>query len=616
VADPFDVIVSMTHARRVGNSYRARCPGHDDPNPSLNISRGDRVPVVLYDHGGCSTERILAALGLPADFLSRENAEESVAEQHSREDRDTVVRRVISRVDYAIRDATGSVMAIHRRTDYSDGSKSLPWLHPDGTLSSVDHPIAPAALPLYRSETLNGPVTYVFITEGEKAADALARLGVVALGTVTGAKHTPSDESLALLAGRDVVLWPDNDDAGRRHMELIASALDGVAASVTTLDVPGLPDKGDAADWKGSYDDLLGLVIDAVARPQPAKSAQRVEIPQSADASTPLARPSATAGIRGDDGVDLLAMTLEPLQWIVPELLPEGTTVLVAPPKIGKSLLVYQFAVEVSLGGSLLEQRVASGSTLYYALEDGRRRGQERLLRVLDQRTLPRGRLEIRWQAPLVGKGLEDEISRWLDEHPDARLVAIDTLVKVRPPHNGKQNVYDLDSQEIGAIQNIVRERPGIALVVVHHTRKSVADDFVSSVSGSHGLTGAVDTILSIKRGRLEQFGTISVVGRDIEDTQIAVQFTPAGWVKTLPIMASSRGPLIEVLRIIQEHGPIFPRAIVTHFPSHAQPERTAIQNVVTRLVNNGAIVKTSVGYAAVERPGLIQFGDETDADD
>ena len=76
------------------------------------------------------------------------------------------------------------------------------------------------------------------------------------------------------------------------------------------------------------------------------------------------------------DAADLLARDLPPLRWIVPDVIPEGTTIIAAPPKIGKSCLVYQIAVEASIGGELLGRRVKPGSVLYLALEDGERRGQ------------------------------------------------------------------------------------------------------------------------------------------------------------------------------------------------------------------------------------------------
>ena len=142
---------------------------------------------------------------------------------------------------------------------------------------------------------------------------------------------------------------------------------------------------------------------------------------------------------KGIDAADLLALDLPPLRMVVPGLLPEGTTVIASPPKVGKSCLVYQMAVEVAIGGTLFGQRVDTGSVLYLALEDGQRRGQDRLRAALGPRTLPRGRLEVRWSAPAIGEGLEEELTAWLDTHPDAALVAIDTLQKVRQRTSGKR---------------------------------------------------------------------------------------------------------------------------------------------------------------------------------
>src|SRR5215210_4573423 len=65
----------------------------------------------------------------------------------------------------------------------------------------------------------------VVLVEGEKAADALLEAGFCALGTVTGAGGTPEAEALQVLEGFEVVLWPDNDDQGRAHMERVAAAL-------------------------------------------------------------------------------------------------------------------------------------------------------------------------------------------------------------------------------------------------------------------------------------------------------------------------------------------------------------------------------------------------------
>jgi DNA primase len=106
-------------------------------------------------------------------------------------------------------------------------------------------------LPLYGSERVQGwpkDDTIVILAEGEKAADALLQAGFCALGTVTGAGSTPGPEALGVLEGFEIVLWPDNDDQGRAHMERAARVLQGVAAGVSIFTWHDAPEKGDAAD--------------------------------------------------------------------------------------------------------------------------------------------------------------------------------------------------------------------------------------------------------------------------------------------------------------------------------------------------------------------------------
>jgi hypothetical protein len=92
------------------------------------------------------------------------------------------------------------------------------------------------------------PKLVVYVCEGEKDADALAALGLVATTNPGGAKKWRSEYSEAL-RGRHVVLPPDNDDDGRKHVDKVAAALGGVAERVQVLALPGLPEHGDVSDW-------------------------------------------------------------------------------------------------------------------------------------------------------------------------------------------------------------------------------------------------------------------------------------------------------------------------------------------------------------------------------
>ncbi len=117
----------------------------------------------------------------------------------------------------------------------------------------------------------------VFIVEGEKDADRLAGLGLVATCNPGGAGKWRSEYN-RFFAGRDVVILPDNDDAGRGHAQSVTAHLAPIAARVRILELPGLPPKCDVSDWLaagGTRERLQRLAAEArvflaaeVAKPQ------------------------------------------------------------------------------------------------------------------------------------------------------------------------------------------------------------------------------------------------------------------------------------------------------------------------------------------------------------
>ena len=481
-------------------------------------------------------------------------------------------RRSSTSTAYRICRPDGSLVAIHGRIDAPDG-KRLFWRLPDGSSGLGGMPLA--SLPLYGAERAASwdPERPVIVTEGEKAAQALIEAGWQAVGTVTGASATPGPEAMAVLAGRQVVLWPDNDKVGAEHMGRVAELLSDVAASVHTIAWTDAPPHGDAADYLAAYS--VEATID--------------ELIEGARRPVQVLRPGAT----GMDAADLLELDLPPLRWVVPDLLPEGTTIFAGQPKIGKSALVYQIAVEASIGGEVLGRRVEPGSVLYLALEDGQRRGRDRLRTALAGRTMPRGRLEVRWTAAKVGEGLEEQLVEWLDGHPDAVMVAVDTLGKVRAASSGRRNAYEVDVEDLGRLQSIFRDRP-VALVIVHHAAKAKHDDFLASVSGTYGITGSADTTMFVKRKREEAFGSITVTGRDVPDHTESVRFDGMLWSRAPASLGDARFERTEVYEVIRTRGPIFPKAI----GDLVGKSRQAVQYLVEQLVADGAVVRGSKGYA------------------
>jgi hypothetical protein len=235
---------------------------------------------------------------------------------------------------------------------------------------------------------------------------------------------------------------------------------------------------------------------------------------------------------------DLCTMRFPPLKFIVPQVIPEGLTILAGRPKIGKSWLTLLVGIALANGVAALglDYRLTMplrGSVLYLGLEDGRRRLQRRITKLLG--ALPENwpqQLYLKTEWRRFDQGGLDDIRAW---HDDAKgkgeipiLVIVDTLATVRALGNSKASPYQNDHDALAGLQKLAEEL-GIAVVVNHHDRKMDADDVFDTVSGTLGLTGAVDTILVLTRKA--QGTTLHIRGRDIEDeTALAMQFNNGRW--------------------------------------------------------------------------------------
>ena len=190
-------------------------------------------------------------------------------------------------------------------------------------------------------------------------------------------------------------------------------------------------------------------------------------------------------------------------QYHLPGIIPEGCTLLVGPPKIGKSWLLLSLALGVASGGRVLGLSVDQRPVLYLALEDSDRRLQSRCCKLLGTKDdIPDVFAYLTRIEP--GSVLET-VALALDQLPDggpAPLVILDTLGKVMPPAVIGESGYQRDYQVGSALKHLVDDREGAALVIAHHDRKADADDFVDAVSGSHGLAGSADTIVVLARAR------------------------------------------------------------------------------------------------------------------
>jgi len=231
---------------------------------------------------------------------------------------------------------------------------------------------------------------------------------------------------------------------------------------------------------------------------------------------------------------ELLVTAFPDPRWAVPGLIPEGLTILAGAPKQGKSWLCYSLTLAIASGGVALGNiPVEVGEVLYLSLEDTPRRLKfrcERLTAGWQTTTLSNAQMVTEW--PRMGRGGLKLLAHWLSQHPQCRLVIIDTLQKIRNDSAGQgRNAYEEDYRTASAIKTVADEF-GIAIVIVHHLRKMASDDVYERVSGSNGLTGAADGVLIIRRERGKPDAVLFASGRDVEERELAIRFDPitASW--------------------------------------------------------------------------------------
>lgn len=190
--------------------------------------------------------------------------------------------------------------------------------------------------------------------------------------------------------------------------------------------------------------------------------------------------------------------------WVVEDLMPAGLHLLTGAPKIGKSWLVLDLALAVSAGRPFWGYATRRCGVLYLALEDTLARIQGRMWGLSDTAS---ERLCFALNSRSIADGLVDQLDDFAEGHEDTGLVIVDTLQKVR------------------ALKGFADEY-GLAILAVHHTRKTGDDDVFNTVSGTTCTTGSADsTFVLAKQGRASEYATLSFTGRDVEFQELKLRF-------------------------------------------------------------------------------------------
>jgi len=216
-----DSLARALKARRSGAGWMAKCPAHDDNNPSLSIRDADGK-VLLHCHAGCTQGDVIEALKAHGVWQP-ERTENS---------------RIVAEYDYT--DEQGNLLYQVVRYQPKDFKQRRPdgcggWIWRKGSRQVLYH------LP----EVLEAPI--VFVVEGERDVETLREYGFVATTNAGGAKAHWAPQFTEALRGREVILIPDNDAPGRKRVVNIARALLGKVARLIVLELEG--GAKDISEW-------------------------------------------------------------------------------------------------------------------------------------------------------------------------------------------------------------------------------------------------------------------------------------------------------------------------------------------------------------------------------
>ncbi len=330
---------------------------------------------------------------------------------------------------------------------------------------------------LYRlAETLEAAAAgrTVYVTEGERDADALAALGLAVTTNPGGAGKWREEYAGMLRETRRAVLLPHNDAPGREHGQAAARSLYNAGVEVAVLELPGLADKGDVSDWLrqgGTREALeeLAAAASVWAQSQPPKPPSLVTLASSIQ---PL-----------------------PIRWVWPGRIPSGmVTVMDGDPGLGKSTVTLDIAARVSRGEVMPGAGPALGASYVLVLT-----AEDDLARTVRPRLeAAAANLDRIGFVHVPDKGgtrepeitvedlalLEREIIRL-----DVKLVIIDPLMAYLPAEVNAHR--DQDVRRAMAALRSLAERTGTAILVVRHLTKTPGAPAIYRGGGSIGIIGA-----------------------------------------------------------------------------------------------------------------------------
>ncbi len=229
-----------------------------------------------------------------------------------------------------------------------------------------------------------------------------------------------------------------------------------------------------------------------------------------------------------ETGKDIQQSQEQKMEGVIEGILTPGLNILAAPKKRGKSWLALYMALCIAGKEDFWGRKTSHGKVLFFALEDNRSRIKSRIDILLDDEDAPE-ELLVSYSTGYAGNGFYKDLDIFLQEKGDIKLVVIDVLQKIRSGKNLQQSEYEHDYSDIGKLKSIA-DKHGISILVITHTKKTKdSNDRLNDISGGVGVTSVADTILMISSGSFQgdgkKEGILSIVGRDMPETELSVRF-------------------------------------------------------------------------------------------
>jgi len=233
---------------------------------------------------------------------------------------------------------------------------------------------------------------------------------------------------------------------------------------------------------------------------------------------------------RGFTAYELSKMDLPELEWIIDGVIAEGLTIIAGKPKVGKSYFMFNACLDLASGSDVFGAiPTEPKEVLYLALES-----KERLLKGEQDKILEGREAPDKLHIQVVDSWPEDKgikaFEEWMILHPDTRLIVIDTLEAFKQ-HSFKSSHKNFQGtqyeKEYGFISPLKEfaEKHHIAVVLIHHCRKTKAKDNHDEIIGSMGLQGVADVLATLVRTNNEKDRLFTYRGRGIGEGELTFKY-------------------------------------------------------------------------------------------